>query len=257
MIETPQITQDHDAVDRHHPSHDSKERDPIRLGPGISEDDFGLWNVTRKSGLRPEKNERCSRHLAVNEKAREDTEIRDTRLRAVDCALRNLRASIADIPKMPNEPKPALTILRRALLAILLLGMIGTTGELLLVGHFEDLWQWTPLVSMVTSLVALGWHAIHRCAASVRVLQLTMMLFVLSGATGIVLHCRAKIEFKREVNPFLGGFDLFWEAMKSQAPPPLAPGAMIQMGLLGLAYTYRHPALEKSEGKESDQGDSK
>jgi hypothetical protein len=74
-----------------------------------------------------------------------------------------------------------------------------------------------------------------------------MLLFVLSGATGIVLHCRAKIEFKREVDPSLGGVGLFWEAMKSQAPPALAPGVMIQMGLLGLAYIYRHPGLEKSD----------
>ena len=33
----------------------------------------------------------------------------------------------------------------------------------------------------------------------------------------------------------------------SGATPTLAPGAMVELGLLGLAYTYRHPALG-SEG---------
>jgi hypothetical protein len=38
------------------------------------------------------------------------------------------------------------------------------------------------------------------------------------------------------------GLELFWEAMKG-ATPSLAPGVMAQLGLLGLACTYRHPLL--------------
>ena len=33
--------------------------------------------------------------------------------------------------------------------------------------------------------------------------------------------------------------------MTAKAPPALAPAGMIQMGLLGLLYTYRHPALRQ------------
>jgi hypothetical protein len=29
-------------------------------------------------------------------------------------------------------------------------------------------------------------------------------------------------------------------------PPVLAPGIMIQLGLLGLAWTWRHPAVTKA-----------
>ena len=36
---------------------------------------------------------------------------------------------------------------------------------------------------------------------------------------------------------------LFWKAMAAKTPPALAPGAMTQLGLLGLAYAFRHPAL--------------
>ncbi|HYJ16246.1 MAG TPA: hypothetical protein VE170_12200 [Candidatus Limnocylindria bacterium] len=35
----------------------------------------------------------------------------------------------------------------------------------------------------------------------------------------------------------------------AKAPPLLAPGSMVQLGLLGLAYTYKHPALKSSQRK--------
>ncbi len=38
---------------------------------------------------------------------------------------------------------------------------------------------------------------------------------------------------------------LFWAAIGAKAPPLLAPGSMVQLGFLGLAYTYKHPALQK------------
>jgi len=34
--------------------------------------------------------------------------------------------------------------------------------------------------------------------------------------------------------------------MTAKTPPALAPGAMIQLGLLGLVYTYRHPFIRQS-----------
>jgi hypothetical protein len=40
----------------------------------------------------------------------------------------------------------------------------------------------------------------------------------------------------------LAGWELFKEAMTG-ATPALAPGAMVQLGLIGLAWSYRHPAL--------------
>ena len=32
--------------------------------------------------------------------------------------------------------------------------------------------------------------------------------------------------------------------MRAKAPPVLASGIMVQFGLLGLVYAYRHPALD-------------
>jgi hypothetical protein len=36
---------------------------------------------------------------------------------------------------------------------------------------------------------------------------------------------------------------LFVKVVTAKAPPALAPGVMVQLGLLGLVYTYKHPAL--------------
>ena len=39
--------------------------------------------------------------------------------------------------------------------------------------------------------------------------------------------------------------DLVREALKGRMPPVLAPGMMIHLGLLGLAWTWKHPAAIK------------
>lgn len=153
----------------------------------------------------------------------------------------------------PDRTRATISKLRGFLLVILVLCMLGTGAELLLVGHTEEVWQWVPLVLISICLVVLGWHAINRRAASIRVLQGVMVLFMIGGVAGFVLHAQAKMEFQREGNPSLSGAKLFWKAMRSISPPALAPGMLIQMGLLGLAYAYRHPALSARAGNPSSE----
>lgn len=139
-----------------------------------------------------------------------------------------------------------LAAIRGFLLILFLMGILGTGAELLLLKHTEELWQLVPLLLMAISLVALSWCAVHRGPVSMRVFQGTMMLFMISGLVGLVLHYRANAEFELEMYPSLKGLELFWKAIKGATPPTLAPGTMIELGLLGLAYTYRHPALGKN-----------
>lgn len=150
------------------------------------------------------------------------------------------------------------------LLVILVTGMLGTAAELLLVSHTEDAWQWAPLVLIALALPVLAWHVATGAwragavnakggAASLRVLHVLMVLFIASGLVGMWLHIGAKIEFKQESDPSLSGFALFYESLKSQMPPALAPGMMIQLGLMGLAYAYGHPALRS--GRDNDEAE--
>jgi hypothetical protein len=128
------------------------------------------------------------------------------------------------------------------LLLILVLGLAGTAAELLLLQHYEDGWQIVPIALVATALAVLVWHAIRPGVASVRVIQALMMLFVAAGPIGMGLHYTANAEFEREMDPSLGGGRLFLESL-SGAMPALAPGIMVQLGLIGLVYTYKHPIV--------------
>ena len=146
-------------------------------------------------------------------------------------------------PSTPPPESRTLLLIRRVIVLIFILGTIGTAGELLLVGHIEGFWQWIPLALMAVSLAVLAWHGLAPSPATVRVFQVTMVLFILSGAVGLFLHYDGKVEFRLESNPSLAGWALFKEAMVGAVPPALAPAAMAHFGLLGLAFAWRHPAL--------------
>jgi hypothetical protein len=132
---------------------------------------------------------------------------------------------------------------RRILLAILLLGVFGVTAELLLLAHTEDASQWIPIALAGATTVLSAIVAISPSRGSIRLFQLVMLLMILSGAVGMYLHLRANMEFQLEMDATLSGFALLKKSIVAKAPPALAPGAMTQLGLIGLAYTFRHPAL--------------
>jgi hypothetical protein len=129
---------------------------------------------------------------------------------------------------------------RRMLGAILLLGMTGTGVELFLMGHYEGFEQLIPVVLLGAGIAATGWHFLAGSPASGTVLKAVMVLFLAAGLTGVYYHLAANLEFQRETDPALRGSALFWKAVRATVPPALAPAVMVQLGLVGLAYTYRH-----------------
>jgi hypothetical protein len=141
---------------------------------------------------------------------------------------------------------------RRLVLFVLLLGLIGTGTELLLLEHYEDTWQLAPLILIALALVALAAHARLRRASSMVAIQVVMVLAVAGGVIGVGLHYNGNAEFEREMYPSIAGFELFSKSMTG-ATPALAPGTMTLLGLLGLIYTYRHPSLYG--GGRDDYGD--
>ena len=143
---------------------------------------------------------------------------------------------------MTHTPATALATLRRLLLGILLFGQVGTAAELLLIGHDEDVWQLIPLVvlgvAILTGLAVLV-RGFAAGAVRTRLFRGTMVLLMLSGGTGSVLHYRANREFKLEMDPSLRGWALFSSVVQAKAPPALAPGYMILLGVLGFACVFR------------------
>src|SRR5687768_2645389 len=125
-----------------------------------------------------------------------------------------------------SSPLATLAALRRLLLVLLLFGLVGTATELLLIGHDEDVWQVIPLVVLAIAILASLAIVATRFASATatRLFRTAMVLLMLSGTMGSVLHYRANMEFKREMDPSLSGFALFSSVVQAQSPPALAPG---------------------------------
>lgn len=127
------------------------------------------------------------------------------------------------------------------LLGLLAFGLGGTTLELWFIGHYEDWWQVVPLVVMGASAAAVAWLAVSWSVRVAWVFRLCMLLLMLSGATGAVLHFRANSEFQLEMDPSIGGMALVSKVLHAKTPPALAPGNLALLGLLGLVGTWRIP----------------
>jgi hypothetical protein len=139
-----------------------------------------------------------------------------------------------------REPAP-LSWIRPSTLALVALGTVGMSVE---------------LVVAAVGLVTIATVAVRPRAGLIRLLQFVMLTYAGTGIIGIALHYQANAEFQREIDPALGGLALFWKVVEATAPPALAPGVMVQLGLLGLVYTYKHPALGEQEFGGAGQGDA-
>ena len=151
---------------------------------------------------------------------------------------------------MSNSKKDSGAIsLRRGILLIFVLGTVGLGTELLLLGHFEEWRQQVPLALLAFGLVLLVARMLYRGAIILRLFRLTMLAFVLGGMVGLWFHLSANMEFELEMYPTLSGLKLLFKALGG-AMPALAPGALVQLGLIGFLYTYQHPALSREQTKE-------
>jgi len=132
--------------------------------------------------------------------------------------------------------------LRQLLLALVLIGIVGLQVELALLRHAESATQWIPHIALMIGLIATAAVYFRPATATLRVFQAIMAAFLLVGAIGVCLHLRGNVEFALERDPSLTGAGLIWKALRG-ATPALAPGALAQLGLLGLLYSYKHPVL--------------
>lgn len=131
---------------------------------------------------------------------------------------------------------------RRILMAILMLGIAGISVELWLLDHVEDAYQLIPLGLNAAAVLVAALVTVRPSAALIQLFRGVMILMLISGAVGVWLHYQVNTEFQLEMDPQLSGLALFRKSIVAKAPPALAPGAMVQLGLIGLAYTFRHPA---------------
>jgi hypothetical protein len=132
--------------------------------------------------------------------------------------------------------------LRQLILALVLFGIVGLEIELALLRHAESFSQWLPHICLLVGLVITAAVYVRPTAGVLRVFQVLMLVYLVVGALGVYLHFRGNVEFAMERDPSLSGLKLVWKALRG-ATPALAPGALAQLGLLGLLFTYRHPTF--------------
>jgi hypothetical protein len=143
-------------------------------------------------------------------------------------------------------PDP-LGLLRRLMLGLILISLAGTLTDLVLLKHYEDWWQIAPIALLGLGLIATAWLAFGRGAPRVHCFRFIMALIVAAAFTGMLLHYQGAREFQTETYPELSGWTLFLKIVQAKSPPALAPGAMLQLGLLGLLATFRHPSLPRPD----------
>lgn len=132
--------------------------------------------------------------------------------------------------------------IRQLVLALVLIGIAGLETELALLRHAESFSQWIPHVVLLIGLLITLLVFLRPGPTTLRLFKGMMVVFVIVGVVGLYLHYRGNVEFATERDPSLSGLKLLWKALRG-ATPALAPGALSQLGLLGLIYTYKHPSL--------------
>ena len=117
-----------------------------------------------------------------------------------------------------------------------LLGVLGVLVELVVSDHF------IPFAVLGANLPVGGWQAGDGGRTSLRALRVVMGLLLIAAPAGIYFHLTGNYTTEHDFDPSLLGFDLWLTVIRGEAPS-LAPGTLAQFGLLGLLYSWRHPAL--------------
>ncbi len=135
--------------------------------------------------------------------------------------------------------------LRHLTLLIFVVSALGCMFDLVLLGHFSDARQWTPLLVLSIGLLMLAWQQLQRDHVSTRAFQGAMVLFIVAGFAGVWFHYSGNARIALQILPSMDLWTVARESLSGPAPT-LAPATLAQLGLLGLAYTYRHPFLERA-----------
>lgn len=131
--------------------------------------------------------------------------------------------------------------IRRLLLAVLGIGILGTGTELLLIGHTEEAVQIIPIALLALGLAGAAAVMARPMGWTLQLFRVLMGLFIVGGVLGVVLHYRGNAEFELEMRPTMAGIELIWNSLTG-ATPALAPGSMIPLGLIGLISTLGRAA---------------
>lgn len=151
---------------------------------------------------------------------------------------RRMRTVLNSDPGLPGfDTAHILSRIRLLLLALLAFGAVGLMVELVLLEHWEAATQLVPLVLLGASVVVAVAALLLPGRTTRRLLRITMIAAIVAGCVGAVFHYRSNAQLEVELAPDRSATEIFSAAMRG-GTPTLAPGALIQLGLLGLIATF-------------------
>jgi len=142
-------------------------------------------------------------------------------------------------------------LLRRCLLALVLLSVGGTAVELAMVRHWKTPVQAVPWVMLVVATGAAVLLASRPSPRTVWTVRVLAVVIAISAAFGVYEH----IQENYDAGPLDQRYETTWDTMPAAAKwwaaisktvgpaPPIAPAVLGQAALGLLFATVRHPAL--------------
>lgn len=119
-----------------------------------------------------------------------------------------------------------------------------TPVELLLAEHFQSPAQFIPFALSLLGLVLVVMALRNPQRGLLQALRAVMLLEIVGGAFGALLHFNENREFFLEIQPNAAFSEALLKTLTGAAPL-LAPGILGLAGLLVLAALYQHPAWTK------------
>ncbi len=133
--------------------------------------------------------------------------------------------------------------LRRFLLAMAGLLLIGTLVELVAIKHWDQPLQITPFTLSIVGLAGVAWAWFRTERKSLLAVRWLMVPLALGSLVGVFFHVRGNIEIFTETHAHASLMAIVGAAMGGHNPL-VAPGMLALAGILAGATTYYHPALE-------------
>jgi len=148
------------------------------------------------------------------------------------------------------------SILRLGVLGLAVLGIIGTTIELVFLEHWNGLTQqivWPSMLALVIALALIVWRPNRARVWTARALAVAIALV---AVVGIGLHVHENVEAGPLDRHYADNWDSlgvgqqYWLAITGQVgpAPTLAPGALAEISFALLLATVHIPMARREEG---------
>jgi hypothetical protein len=145
------------------------------------------------------------------------------------------------------------SILRLGVLGLALLGIVGTTIELVFLHHWEGATQkivWPAMIACVVALALIVWRPRPTTIWVAR--GLAVVVLAIAGL-GILLHVHENLEagpldrHYADTWDTMGAADQWWAAITNEVgpAPTLAPGALAEISFALLLATIRLPVTDR------------